>query len=63
MATPLLARWCRPAYAMAAGLATAAVGAAMIAGFAGAENTPMLVVGTVVLYLGIAPVDHAWRRM
>lgn len=27
----------------------------MIAVFAGAENTPMLVVGTVVLYLGIAP--------
>jgi DHA2 family multidrug resistance protein-like MFS transporter len=55
MVTPLLARMCRPAYAVAGGLAVAALGGVMLAWFAGAENTPMLIVGTVVFYLGIAP--------
>jgi DHA2 family multidrug resistance protein-like MFS transporter len=56
MLTPLLARWCRPAYAMAAGLTVAAIGAAMLVFVNAAGSVPLLVAASVVLYLGIAPV-------
>jgi DHA2 family multidrug resistance protein-like MFS transporter len=55
MATPLLARWCRPAYAMAAGLSIAAVGAIMLCLVDDKDSVPLIIAATVVLYIGIAP--------
>jgi DHA2 family multidrug resistance protein-like MFS transporter len=56
MTTPVFARWARPAYAMAAGLAIATVGCVLLAWVTADHSLAILVVGSVILYLGIAPV-------
>jgi DHA2 family multidrug resistance protein-like MFS transporter len=55
--TPLLVRRVRPALVMAAGLASAAVGFGLLTRVDGASGLAVLVVGSVVFSLALAPVD------
>jgi DHA2 family multidrug resistance protein-like MFS transporter len=59
MLTPLLARWARPAMVMASGLALAAVGFGLLTqlGTGRAAGLALLVAGSVVFSLALAPVD------
>jgi DHA2 family multidrug resistance protein-like MFS transporter len=57
MATPLLARRAPPAAVMAAGLALAAVGFALLTQLDSATGLPVLVAGSVIFSLALAPVD------
>jgi MFS transporter, DHA2 family, multidrug resistance protein len=54
--TPLFVRWVRPAYAMAAGLGVLAVGFGVLTQLGGASALWIVVAGSVLLALGIAPV-------
>jgi MFS transporter, DHA2 family, multidrug resistance protein len=56
MLTPLLVRRARPATVMAAGLALAAVGFGLLTLVDGSSGLGVLVAGSVVLCLGVAPV-------
>jgi DHA2 family multidrug resistance protein-like MFS transporter len=56
MAAPLVARFAKPAYAMALGLGTAAVGSAVMALVDEGQGVGLLVTGTVLICLGLAPV-------
>jgi MFS transporter, DHA2 family, multidrug resistance protein len=56
MLTPLAVRWVRPAFLMAAGLALAAIGFGLITQVDGASALAVLVTGSVVFSLGLAPV-------
>jgi DHA2 family multidrug resistance protein-like MFS transporter len=56
MLAPLIARRVRPAFVMAAGLALSAVGFGMLTQVDGASGLVVLVIGSVVLSLGVAPV-------
>jgi DHA2 family multidrug resistance protein-like MFS transporter len=57
MLTPLLARRLRPAFVMAAGMALAAVGLALFTQLGSAVGLGILVTGSVVFSLALAPVD------
>jgi DHA2 family multidrug resistance protein-like MFS transporter len=57
MATPLLVRRAPPAVVMAAGLALAAVGFGLLTRLDSATGLPLLVAGSVVFSLALAPVD------
>jgi MFS transporter, DHA2 family, multidrug resistance protein len=57
MATPLLARRAAPAVAMAAGLALAAVGFGLLTQLGPTGGLPLLVAGSVIFSLALAPVD------
>lgn len=59
MLTPLLARWARPAMVMASGLALAAVGFGLLTQLSTgrAAGLALLVAGSVVFSLALAPVD------
>jgi MFS transporter, DHA2 family, multidrug resistance protein len=54
MLAPVIVRWVRPAFAMGAGLALAAVGLGMLAQVDGTSGLALLVTGSVVLAVGIA---------
>jgi DHA2 family multidrug resistance protein-like MFS transporter len=54
MLAPVIVRWVRPAFAMAAGLALAAVGLGMLAQVDGTSGLALLVTASVVLAAGIA---------
>lgn len=56
MATPLVLRRVRPATAMAAGLVVAAIGFGLLTRTEGGSALAVLVTGSVVLSLGLAPV-------
>ncbi|MGE0057422.1 MAG: MFS transporter, partial [Dehalococcoidia bacterium] len=56
MVTPLFVRRVRPALLMASGLVVGAVGFALLTQLGTESNLPLLVVATVVLSLGLAPV-------
>jgi DHA2 family multidrug resistance protein-like MFS transporter len=53
---PLVVRWVRPAFVMAAGFALAAVGSGMLTQVNADSGLAILVTGSVVLALGVAPV-------
>jgi DHA2 family multidrug resistance protein-like MFS transporter len=53
---PLLVRWVRPAKVLAAGLAVTAVGFGVLTRLGGAADLWIVVTGSVLLTLGIAPV-------
>ena len=53
---PLVARRVRPAFVMAAGLALSAVGFGMVAQIGAGSGLPVLVAGSVIFSLGVAPV-------
>jgi MFS transporter, DHA2 family, multidrug resistance protein len=55
--TPLLARRVRPVVVIAGGLALAAVGCSLLTRLDGAAGGAVLVAGSVVFSLGLAPVD------
>jgi DHA2 family multidrug resistance protein-like MFS transporter len=57
MLTPVLARRVRPAFVMAAGLALAAAGLALFTQLGSATGLGILVTGSVVFSLALAPVD------
>ena len=57
MLTPVLARRARPAFVMAAGLALAAVGLGLFTQLHGGAGLGILVTGSVVFSLALAPVD------
>ena len=57
MLTPVLARRARPAFVMAAGLALAAVGLGLFTQLHGGAGLGILVNGSVVFSLALAPVD------
>jgi len=57
MATPLLVRRAAPVAVMAAGLALAAVGFGLLTQLPPSSGLPLLVTGSVVFSLGLAPVD------
>jgi len=57
MLTPVLARRIRPAFVMAAGLALAAVGLGLFTQLGSASGLGILVAGSVVFSLALAPVD------
>jgi DHA2 family multidrug resistance protein-like MFS transporter len=57
MATPLLVRRAAPVAVMAAGLALAAVGFGLLTQLASSSGLPLLVTGSVIFSLGLAPVD------
>jgi DHA2 family multidrug resistance protein-like MFS transporter len=57
MATPLLVRRAAPAVVMAAGLALAAVGFGLLTRLGPTAGLPLLVAGSVVFSLALAPVD------
>jgi DHA2 family multidrug resistance protein-like MFS transporter len=54
---PVLVRRAHPAFVMAAGLALAAVGFGLLTQLGGASGLAVLVAGSVVFSLGLAPVD------
>ena len=54
--TPVIVRRIRPAFAMAGGLALAAVGCGLLTRVSGESALEILVAGSVVLSLGLAPV-------
>jgi DHA2 family multidrug resistance protein-like MFS transporter len=56
MLAPLIVRWVRPAFVMAGGLALSAVGFAMLTQVDADSGLAVLVIGSVVLSLGVAPV-------
>ncbi|MGH6927802.1 MAG: MFS transporter, partial [Dongiaceae bacterium] len=56
MATPLILRRVRPAFAMAAGLMLGAAGFLVLVGLEGTSGLAVLVTGSVVFSLGLAPV-------
>jgi DHA2 family multidrug resistance protein-like MFS transporter len=56
MITPTLAKRASPSIIMANGLALAGVGAGLIAFARGPATLPLLIAGSVVLALGVAPV-------
>jgi DHA2 family multidrug resistance protein-like MFS transporter len=56
MLAPLVARLVRPAFVMASGLALSAVGFGMVAQVGAGSGLVVLVVGSVVFSLGVAPV-------
>ena len=62
MLTPLFVRRIRPAFVMAGGLALAAVGFALLTQVDGDSALAILVTGSVVFALGLAPVLHAGDR-
>jgi DHA2 family multidrug resistance protein-like MFS transporter len=53
---PLFVRWVRPAYALAAGLGVLAIGFGVLTQIGGASALWVVVAGSVLLALGIAPV-------
>ena len=53
---PLLVRWVRPASVMAAGLGVVAVGFGVLTQIGGVRTTWVVVIGSVLLAEGIAPV-------
>ena len=55
MLTPMFVRRVRPAFVMAGGLVLAAVGFAVLAQLPAAPGLTMIVVGSVILSLGLAP--------
>src|SRR5262249_59953216 len=57
MLTPVLTRRIRPAFVLAAGLALGAVGMGLFTLLGSASGLPILVAGSVVFSLGLAPVD------
>jgi DHA2 family multidrug resistance protein-like MFS transporter len=57
MLAPVLVRRAHPAYVMAAGLVVAAVGFGLLTRLGGASGLAVLVAGSVVFSLGLAPVD------
>jgi predicted MFS family arabinose efflux permease len=57
MLTPVLARRVRPAFVMAAGLALAAVGLGLFTQLGSASGLAILVTGSVVFSLALAPLD------
>jgi DHA2 family multidrug resistance protein-like MFS transporter len=57
MATPLLVRRAAPAVVMAAGLTLAAVGFGLLTQLDDATGLPLLVAGSVIFSLALAPVD------
>jgi DHA2 family multidrug resistance protein-like MFS transporter len=57
MATPLLVRRAAPVAVMAAGLALAAVGFGLLTQLPPSSGLPLLVTGSVIFSLGLAPVD------
>jgi DHA2 family multidrug resistance protein-like MFS transporter len=57
MATPLLMRRAAPAVVMAAGLTLAAVGFGLLTQLDPTAGLPLLVAGSVIFSLGLAPVD------
>jgi DHA2 family multidrug resistance protein-like MFS transporter len=57
MLTPVLARRIRPAFVMAAGLTLAAAGLGLFTLLGSASGLPILVTGSVVFSLALAPVD------
>jgi DHA2 family multidrug resistance protein-like MFS transporter len=57
MATPLLARYARPAFVMAAGLILAAVGFGVLTQVNAAAGLTPLLVGSVLHSLGLAPMS------
>lgn len=56
MLVPLIVRRVRPAYVMGAGLALAAVGFGVVTQIGGTSGLAVLVTGTVIYSLGLAPV-------
>jgi len=56
MLAPLIVRWVRTAYAMAGGLVLSAVGFGMLTQVDTVSGLAVLVIGSVVLTLGLAPV-------
>src|SRR5215213_4905152 len=56
MLAPLVVRWVRPAFVMAGGLVLSAVGFGMLTQVEAASGLAILVIGSVVLSLGVAPV-------
>jgi MFS transporter, DHA2 family, multidrug resistance protein len=56
MLTPVVVRWVRPAFLMAAGLALAAIGFGLMTQVDGAFALEVLVTASVVFSLGLAPV-------
>jgi MFS transporter, DHA2 family, multidrug resistance protein len=54
--TPLFVRWMRPAFVIAGGLALAAAGFALLTQVEGESALPIVVTGSVVFALGLAPV-------
>lgn len=52
----VIVRRIRPAYAMVAGLVVAAVGFGVLSEVDGASGLPVLVAGSVLIFLGVAPV-------
>jgi DHA2 family multidrug resistance protein-like MFS transporter len=57
MLTPVLARWIGPAFVMAAGLALAAAGLGLFTRLGSAAGLGVLVTGSAVFSLALAPVD------
>jgi MFS transporter, DHA2 family, multidrug resistance protein len=57
MATPLLVRRAAPVAVMAAGLALAAIGFGLLTQLASSSGLPLLVTGSVIFSLALAPVD------
>src|SRR5262245_31807484 len=57
MLTPVLARRIRPAFVMAAGLALGAVGLGLFTQLPSSGGLPLLVTGSVIFSLALAPVD------
>ena len=55
MLTPLFARWARPAFVMAAGLAFATIGFGLLTQIRAGSGLAVLVTGSVVFSLGLAP--------
>src|SRR5215207_659093 len=56
MLAPLVARWVRPAFVMSASLALSAVGFGLVAQVESASGLAVLVIGSVLFSLGVAPV-------
>jgi MFS transporter, DHA2 family, multidrug resistance protein len=56
MLAPLVVRWVRPAFVMAGGLVLSAVGFGMLTQVDATSGLAILVIGSVVLSLGVAPV-------
>jgi DHA2 family multidrug resistance protein-like MFS transporter len=55
-AAPRIVRAARPAYVMGAGLAIAAVGLAVLSQVGGANGLGVVIVGSIIISLGLAPV-------
>ena len=56
MLAPLIARWLRPAFALSAGLVLAAGGFGLLTRVDGGSALPVLVTGSLLVSLGLAPV-------